>query len=170
MEIIVLRLVHIVCGTVWAGSAVFSTVLLVPALAKLGPAGAPVMAGLRERGLFVFMPTMALLTILSGTRLMGIVSSGFDASWFNSVRGSTYAWSGVAAIVAFVLGLAISWPLGGRIRTLAGEVARAPDDATRTAIARRMAPLQKWMSALDALVTTLLVISAAGMSMARYLS
>lgn len=170
MEIIVLRLVHIVCGTVWAGSAVFSTVLLVPTLAKLGPAGAPVMAGLRERGLFLIMPTMALLTILSGTRLMGIVSGGFDASWFNSVRGSTYAWSGLAAIVAFVLSLAVSGPLGARIAGLGGELAGATDATTRAALAQKLAGAQKWMSALGLVVTVLLVISAAGMSVARYLS
>jgi hypothetical protein len=170
MEIIVLRFVHILGGIMWVGAAVFNALFLAPTLRRVGPSAGPVMAALRERGLFVFLPSMAVLTILSGTRLMAIVSAGFDASWFNSVPGATYAWSGVAAIVAFVLGIAIARPLGAKLGELGAELAHASDDATRAALGQRLATAHERMALVGTVVTVLLVGSAAGMAVARYLS
>jgi hypothetical protein len=47
---------------------VFSTFLLMPVLAGAGPAAGPVMAGLRARGMPVFMTAVALVAVLSGLR------------------------------------------------------------------------------------------------------
>jgi uncharacterized membrane protein len=170
MELIVLRLIHILAGMMWVGAAVFNVLFLGPTLARVGPAAGPVMAALRERGMFTFLPAMAVLTILSGIRLMMIMSAGFDASWFNSVRGATYAWSGLAAIVAFVLGMVITRPLGAKLATLGAEMGRAPDDAARASIGQKLAAAQKQMALVGAFLTVLLVGSAAGMAVARYLS
>ena len=137
-EIVVLRLIHIVCGAVWVGAAVFSTFLLVPVLTTLGAGAGPVMEGLRQRGMFFFMPTLALLTIASGLRLMWIVSSGFTSAYFGTASGMTYAASGVAAVVAFGLALATRGP-------------------------QRPA----WISVA---LTGLLVLAAAGMAVARYMT
>ena len=82
---------------------------------------------------------VAILTILSGVRLMAIVSAGFDASWFNSTRGATYAWSGLIAIVAFVLGVTTTRPLGNRMGQLGAELAQATDEATRAALGEQLA-------------------------------
>ena len=72
-ELIFLRLVHILGATFWLGSGLFTTFFLVPALGQVGPAGAgPVMGALKQRGLFTVLPVMALLTILSGARLLHI--------------------------------------------------------------------------------------------------
>ena len=169
MEIIVLRLVHIVGGMVWVGGAVFNVAFLAPTLRGVGPGAAPVMAGLRQRGLFVFLPVVAILTILSGVRLMAIVSAGFEASWFNSARGATYAWSGLIAIVAFILGITTTRPLGNRMGKLGAELARASDEQTRAALGAQLAAAQKWMALTGFTLTLLLLLSAAGMSIARYI-
>src|SRR5688572_9502158 len=105
MELIVLRLVHIVGGMIWVGAGVFSALFLMPALRDSGRSAPAVMAALRARHLFVFLPVIALLTILSGVRLMMIVSGGFQAAWFRSPSGNAYAWSGLIAIVVFVMGI-----------------------------------------------------------------
>src|SRR5688572_115483 len=102
-ELLVLRLVHIVGGIFWVGSGLFTSLFLLPALARSGPAAGAVMAGLQRRRLFTALPAVAVLTMLSGLRLMWIVSAGFSASWLASATGGTYAASGAAAIVAFVL-------------------------------------------------------------------
>ena len=170
MEIIVLRLVHVVGGILWVGAAVFNMLFLAPALRASGPAAGPVMAALRQRGLFVFLPVVALLTILSGTRLMMIVSAGFDASWFQSTRGSVYAWSGLISIVAFVLGISVTRPLANKIGALAGQLAQAKDDAARAALGARLASAQKWMALTGFALTAMLLASAAGMAVARYLA
>jgi hypothetical protein len=168
-EIVILRLVHILSATVWVGSAVFGSVILMPVLSGLGPAAGPVMAGLRERGMAAFMPTVALLTILSGLRLMWITSGGFSASYFATTWGATYAAAGAAAIVAFVLGVAVSRPHGIRMGALASRLASAADDATRIALTAELAAAQRKNTSLTWLLGGLLIASTSGMAVARYL-
>jgi uncharacterized membrane protein len=168
-ELIVLRLIHVLGGLIWVGSAVFSGFLLMPALAKLGPTAGAVMAGLKDRGLFVILPTVAILTILSGLRLMWLVSGGFATGYFTTASGATYAAAGACAILAFVLGLTISRPLGARVGALGAELARATDQTQRANIAARLATAQRSSAVLGVVLTLLLVGGAAGMAIARYL-
>lgn len=108
-ELLVLRTIHILGGIFWLGSGLFTTFFLLPVLRSAGPATASViMAGLQRRLLFLLLPTVALLTIASGTRLMWIVSDGFSAVYFNSPGGRVIAWGGVAAIAAFLISLVVS--------------------------------------------------------------
>ena len=93
-ELLVLRLVHIVGGMIWVGTGVFNSFFLMPTLAQAGPAAGQVIAGLQKRRLFTFLPVVALLTILSGVRLMQITSAGFSPAWFASTPGRTYAAAG----------------------------------------------------------------------------
>ena len=169
IEMLILRLVHIVSGTIWVGSGVFSAVFLVPVLGGLGPAGGAVMAGLRARRMFVFMPTVALLTILSGIRLMWLMSGGFSASYFATRSGMAYGTAGALAIITFVAGITLARPQGARIGALAGQMASAKDDATRAQLARDLAATQRAAARTGAVLTVLLVASAAGMAVARYL-
>ena len=117
-EILVLRLVHILGGIFWVGSGLFTTFFLVPALASSGPSAGPVMTALQRRHLFTALPVSALLTILSGLRLMWIGSAGFAPAYFASASGGTLAASGAAAIVAFLLALLVARPAAVRAARL----------------------------------------------------
>ena len=168
-EILVLRLVHILGGVFWVGSGLFSTFFLVPALGSAGPAAGQVMAGLQRRHLFTVLPSVALLTILSGVRLMMITSGGFSPAYFQSDAGRGFAWGGTFAIAAFVLSLLVVRPTAVRSGALAAELARATDDAARADLSARLAGLRK-RGALSGLVATALLLIAAGlMAVARYL-
>ena len=82
-ELIVLRLIHVLGGIFWVGSALFTAIYLVPSLAQAGPAAGQVMGALQRRRLFIVLPTVAVLTVLSGIRLMQLTSDGFSAAYFN---------------------------------------------------------------------------------------
>jgi uncharacterized membrane protein len=169
-ELIVLRLIHILAGAVWVGAGVFNAVLLAPTLAGLGPTAGAVMAGLRARGMFVILPSLALLTILSGLRLMWIMSGGFSASYFAAPSGVAYAAAGAAAILTFVLGVTVARPLAVRMGALAAEMARAPDEAARAELSQQLAAVRGTNAVLGIVLTALLLASAAGMAVARYLT
>ena len=101
-ELLLLRLVHILGGIFWVGSGLFTTFFLIPALGRTGPAAAgPVMGALQQRRLFTVLPTVAVLTILSGIRLLQITSAGFSGAYLATLTGRTFLWSGLAAIAAF---------------------------------------------------------------------
>ena len=110
VELIVLRLVHILGAIIWVGAAIYSFIFLLPAIAQSGPAGGQVMMNLQKRKLFTALPIIAILTILSGIRLMQIVSTGFSAGYFATGMGRTYAISGLLAIIGFLIGVVISRP------------------------------------------------------------
>src|SRR3979490_1807186 len=99
VEILLLRLIHIVGGIFWVGSGLFTSLFLVPALATSGANAGQVLAALPQRRLFTGLPLVAVLTIASGLRLMWIISAGFAPSYFASAQGQAFASSGVAAIV-----------------------------------------------------------------------
>ena len=133
-ELLVLRLVHILGGMIWVGTGIFNSFFLMPTLAQAGPAAGQVIAGLQKRRLFTFLPIVAVLTILSGVRLMQITSAGFSPAWFASTPGRTYAWSGVAAIVGFLIGVIIGRPAAMRTAKIAQAMSTAsPDERDRCA-------------------------------------
>lgn len=168
-EFIVLRLVHVLGGVFWVGAALFNFVFLMPAMQAAGPAAGPFMASLKQRRFFLIMPTVAVLTILSGARLMQLTSGNFSAAYFESGRGVTFGLAAIAAILAFTLGITVALPSQKRMAVLGAEVAAAGDDAARAAPRAEMAKLQARMGVLGKIVTALLVLSAAGMAIARYI-
>lgn len=168
-ELIVLRLVHILGGIFWVGSGIFTSVFLVPALASSGATAGQVMGALQQRRLFTVLPIVAVLTILSGLRLMWLVSGGFAPGYFASATGGTFAASGAAAIVAFALSLLVARPAAVRAAGLGAAIAAAPDPSTRGRLEHQLASLRRLGAVASTIAVTLLVLGAAGMAVARNL-
>lgn len=168
-ELIVLRFVHIVGGVFWVGTGLFTSLFLVPALAKAGPAAGQVMVALQQRRLFTVLPVVALLTIVSGIRLMWIVSGGFSATYMDSRMGQMLMWSATAATIAFVMSLVISRPAAVRSATLAQSLGSAANDAERQRIQAELETLRKRGAVAGVAGVVLAIVAAGGMAVARYL-
>ena len=167
-ELLVLRLVHVVGGVFWVGSALFTTFFLVPALAASGPSAGQVMGALQRRRLFTVLPAVALLTILSGGRLLWITSAGLSDSYLASAMGRAFIGSAVAAVVAFAVGIVLVRPAGTRAAALGAMLATVPESERAARIAE-MNALRQRGAAWGAVALALLLASAAGMAVARYL-
>lgn len=168
IELHVLRLVHVLGAIFWVGAATFNAFFLMPVIAGAGPAAGPIMAGLQRRRMMTVLPIVAVLTILSGIRLMQITSSNFSAAYFASARGATYGWAGVIAIVSFLVGMLIVRPAMVRAGQLAASLPNAPE-GERATIGAEINRLRKRGGAGSTLVTWGLLVAAAGMAVARYL-
>jgi uncharacterized membrane protein len=169
VELFALRVIHVLGGIFWVGSALFTTFFLVPALATSGVNGGQVFAALQKRRLPRVLPLVAILTIASGLRLMSLASGGSMAAYLTTPSGRTFAASGAAAIVAFVLSLLISRPAAVRSATLGASLASATAEQ-RAVITLELAQLRRRGAAASAGAVALLVLGAAGMSVARYIS
>src|SRR5215208_45998 len=110
VELFVLRLIHVLGGIFWVGSALFTTLFLGPALATSGANVAQIIAALQKRRLMTFLPLAAVLTIASGLRLLWITSAGFSSAYLATTTGRTFAAAGAAAVVAFLLSLFVARP------------------------------------------------------------
>lgn len=168
-ELLVLRLLHVLGSIAWVGSSFFTSFFLVPALQPGSTAFGEVMGGLARRKLFTVLPIAALVTILSGARLLQIVSSGFSAAYFELASGRVYALSGVAAVLAFVLSLLVSRPAAVRAATLAAQRQAATTDKERAAIDATLAMLRRRGQLATTVAMALLIVAACGMAVARYL-
>jgi uncharacterized membrane protein len=168
-ETIVLRLVHVLGGIFWIGALMYNTFFLMPAMAMAGPqASAGVSNGLRARKLFTVLPVVAVLTMLSGIRLMQLTSAGFAAAWFRSTSGGTYAMGGALAIVGFVIGMLYARPLMMRAGAMLATRGSAPADQL-PALDATIAAVQRKASVASAAASVMLIASAAAMAVARYL-
>lgn len=168
-ELLVLRVIHVLGGIFWVGSGLFTSFFLIPALGRLGPAGAgPVMGALQQRRLFTVLPVVAVLTILSGIRLLQIASAGFSSAYFDSRTGQTFLWSGVAAVIAFLLSLLVARPAAVRMGQLSASMATMPE-SERAARSAELGRLRQRSSLASVAATVLLIGAAIGMAVARYL-
>jgi uncharacterized membrane protein len=166
-ELIALRLIHVLAGIFWVGSGLFTAFFLAPALKTAGPAAAgAVMTGLQKRSLYTVLPVSAVLTMLSGIRLMMIVSAG-NAHWFQHRSGHTYSVSAAMGILAFILSMVVARPAAVKMGKL-GQAA-ASDGASKQALAAEMQSLQRRMTMSTMVAVVLLILAAAGMAIARYM-
>lgn len=168
-EFLLLRILHVLGGMFWVGSGLFTSLFLVPALATSGATAGQVMAGLQQRRLFTVLPLVAVMTMVTGLRLMWITSAGFSPQYFASASGRAFAIAGAASVVAFLVSLLISRPSAMRAGQLEREISSAPE-GQRAALVTEQAALLRRSTRAGVAATTLLVLGAAGMSVARYLT
>src|SRR5687767_2751767 len=169
-EILVLRVVHVLGGIFWIGSGLFTSFFLMPAFAGSGPAAGAVMAGLQRRRLFTVLPIVAVLTILSGLRLMWIASRGFSPVYFESGMGRTFAVSGALAIIGFLISLVVARPAMVRSGQLAASAAAMPAGPERDAIGGRIGALQRRGAISSFAAVALVTLAGVGMAVARYVA
>jgi uncharacterized membrane protein len=163
-----LRWIHVVAGSLWAGAAVFIAFVLQPAIEEAGPGAAPIMPALRRRGLMTVLPLLALATILSGLGLFWMVGGGDLRGFLASATGLALGLGGVAALIAFLIGILVMRPSMVGAASIFQSLASAPaeEQAGRRAAAtelRNRGARAAWY------VGFLLLLAATAMAVARYL-
>lgn len=167
-ELLTLRLIHVLCGVFWVGAGLYSTIFMVPAMAKAGPAAGPIMEELMRRKIFTVMPLAAILTMLTGLRLLWIVSGGFVPSYFTSPSGATFAIGGAMAIIGFFFGMFYLRPGQMKMGALAQQLASASDEQ-KPPLQAELAKVRKANATGTAAAMTMLTLSVVAMAVARYL-
>ncbi|MBC8089827.1 MAG: hypothetical protein H7Z40_21410 [Phycisphaerae bacterium] len=165
-ELLVLRVVHILAGIFWLGAGLMTSLFLVPALSSAGAAGGAVMQALRARGLMTWMPVAAGLTMFSGTRLFWIASGGALGAYAATPSGRVFALAGAASVAGFLIAMFVGRPAQQQAMQLQQSAVDHADK--RKAIEQRIARLRRRGSLASLAGLLLLVASATGMSVARY--
>lgn len=164
---LVLRFTHIVFGALWVGTMTYVTFFLMPALVDAGPDAAKVMASLGRRRIPTIMLTIAVIAIVSGTWLFMRLMGDDPAGLMRTSMGKVYGWGGVAAIVAFLLGIIGVRPAMMRSMKLAEGLATATPDER----AKGQAEIQRLRArstTMGRVVAVLLLIALSMMAVARY--
>ena len=163
-EFVVARLLHIVFGVFWAGSAMFMAVILEPRLRALGPTiQGPVMAALTP----ILVPVMlisATITIVSGGYLTEKLWVDLDF-FFDSGWGRAMIIGIVATAIAFASGITTSFQGKKMIRMGATIQGRPPTPEEIGALTKQGA-LLRLLGRTTAVFT---LIAVGTMASARFL-
>jgi uncharacterized membrane protein len=168
-EFLVLRFVHIIFGIVWVGSGVFVAFFLMPALAANRQLMPQLMEGLQRRRVFIVIPTAGLVTILSGVRLLWIDSAGFSDSYMQTGPGLTFSLGGVAAIIALLLQVFVSRPVGVRLGAIATQLAASPPANERERLSAEADRLRRRNAIVTLAAVVFGLLAASAMAIARYI-
>ncbi len=167
--IVLLRLIHILFGVFWVGTAIFANFILFPAL-KGDPATMGKVAGvLTQRGMHKWMGIAAVLTLLSGFGLVWVMSNG-DIGAYSRGVGRVFTMAGGMGTLAFLLGLIFARPAGIKAGEIGAALTAATDPAEKARLQGEMAAIQKKTAFITMTVVTLLLLALAGMAVARYVA
>ena len=167
-ELLVLRFIHIVSAIIWLGSGVFVAFFLMPAVATNRQIMPQLMEGLQRRKVFIILPLAGLLAVLTGVRLLWINSAGFDGSYMHTGPGRTFSIGGAAAIIALVLQVFVSRPLGMKLGVIAAQLAKSPAPSERDRLSAEADRLRQRNATATLAAVTFGLIAATAMAIARY--
>jgi uncharacterized membrane protein len=166
MDVIVFRLIHILGGIFWVGSALTFFYFVQPSVIATAPGSQRFLLHLqRSRRLSDVTLAAAILNVAAGLILIWRDSDGLRTEWlFGPGLGFTVGAS--AAIVALILFAFIGYPHTRRVLAIGSTLAdeqRPPTEAEGATLAssrRLLAQLAIW-------VPILLIVAAASMATAR---
>jgi uncharacterized membrane protein YhiD involved in acid resistance len=107
-----------------------------------------------------------VVTIAAGIWLYWRDTSGFDPDLVTSGIGLGFLVGGIAAILAFIIGVAVVRPMAKRLGPLAGEMASG--QATQQQV-QEMGAIQGKLRRISTINLGLLAIAVISMATARYL-
>jgi uncharacterized membrane protein len=165
---LLLRLIHILAGVFWAGSAFFLAGFLIPTVRETGPEGGRVMSHLvGRRRLPVFIGIAILLTVLSGLIMYGRTAAATHGTWTGTAPGIAYGLGGLAAILGAIVGMGVSGAAARRMAAIGQRAAEAgrPSPEQQAEIQG----LQQRMMLGARIAAGLIAVAVVAMATARYL-
>jgi uncharacterized membrane protein len=167
---IVFRLLHILAGVLWVGSAFLFVGFIGPAAAEVGPSAGPLLtAAVKKRKVAKVITGLGFATVLAGWALWLRDASlaGSWGDWLSSRFGLVLTIGGVLATVAAFVGTIGVGRNVERLVDLGGEVARSggPPSAEQQS---RLDHLGRELERHGKMDLALLVLAVVAMATARY--
>ncbi len=160
-----LRLVHIVAGVFWAGSAWFAAFVVIPTARGAGGEGRRFMERLTRR-LGPILGAAMLLTVIPGILLYGRMQVLLGRAWATSPSGRALGAGALAALLAVAVGFVVNAPAGVRLARLQRSLqGREPQDAD----ALKVTALETRIARGTQAAAALLLVATGAMAIARYL-
>jgi hypothetical protein len=159
----------VVSGALWVGMLAFSVFYLMPAIQEVGPDGGKVMAAIQKRGLMTVMPLLALGALISGFWLYIRAGAGMPAEFGRSPVGMAFGLGGLAALVAWLLGIAVMRPSMMKAMALGQSLGPSTSADERQRVMGEAQRLRGRAAAAGRATAYLLLFAVAAMAVARYL-
>ena len=168
-EIVTLRLLHIFTGVFWAGGVFYLAFFIFPAIKALGADGGKFMQQLsRTKNMPAVMSLMGIINVLSGFRLIMIMSGNFQSAWFLTNMGMAITIGAVGGIGALCIGLFLNRPRAAQMAKIGAAVAASggPPSAEQ---AQQLSKLKEQLEKGVKIMAWHLLVAVVLMAIARYL-
>lgn len=164
---IAVRTLHVVLGSFWAGSILFSMLFLDPAVGEAGLEGGKIMGILQRRGWMTTALTTGALTVTSGFYLLWVMSGRFSPGFMGSRNGILLSVGMTAALVALTIGFFVSRPTARRIGAMWARVAASQGPPPADDLAE-LSGLRARMTVLLRVVGTLMLVALVTMALGAH--
>ena len=166
--LLVLRILHILCGAFWTGTALVMVFYIFPAVERSGPDGGKILQAITGTNRFPqVLAWVATITVVTGLLLMWQLSHGFIPAWFLSKYGASLATGGLTAFIAFLQVVFINCPMINRTKAILQRVGtdrRLPNESERN----ELMTIRRTVIFSTRLIALWLVIAVVTMAGARY--
>lgn len=165
----IFRILHILGGVVWVGSAVFTAVFLIPAARAIGPAAGPIMRELTTvRKLPFYLMGFAFLTILSGGVLAWRDMGDMGMRWFEQGSGRFFGFGAILGVLGLIVGMTVNAPTAKNLGLLSAQLAKEGRPPTADEGAR-LQQLQDRLFTASRAIAVILLLATMSMAFARYM-
>lgn len=165
--LIVLRILHIVSGILWAGGAIHYFMFIEPSVKATAPESQKFMGYLMAQKKWAkFMSSMSLIAILAGGALYYRLGS-VDWGWIATGPGIGFTIGALAGVMVYSIGAFMIAPRIGRLGAIAQAV-QTNGGTTSAEHAAQLNKIQKEMDILGKFDFALISIAVLTMSTARY--
>jgi hypothetical protein len=169
LDLIVLRLAHVVAGAAWVGGA-FMMILLVSRTARLRGADGDVFMStlLTEGKAATYFVSAALVTVVAGALLYWRASDGLQLAWVTSPTGIAFTVGALAAVTSLAWGGLMVGPAGTRAKAIQDEIA-ANGGMSSASQREELATIKGKLNRFAVVDLVLLAVAVVTMATARYL-
>jgi hypothetical protein len=167
--IIVLRVLHIAAGVLWAGGAFMMAGFIFPASKMAGPEGGKFLQILMQRArLPLFLSWAGWISTGAGLVLYWHSSGGLQHEWMRSGMGVGFTLGALAGLAAFLIGQLVNIPAAARLGA-AGRAVQQAGGPPSPQQAAEIGALQDRIRHGTHLIAALLAVSVVFMALARRL-
>lgn len=168
MDILILRLVHIVSGAFWFGAALTMFLFLQPTAQATAPESQKFMLHLlRNRRFSEVVLAAGLLTVGAGSILFWRDSNGLQLAWMSKPPGLGFTVGASAALLALIGFVFLGYPAGRQLVGIGDRLEREGRPPTEDE-QRTLGGAQRTLKRIGVAVLVLLVIAVISMATARY--
>ena len=160
-----LRLIHIVGGIFWVGSALLMNFFIAPTLRATGDAGRQFIGHFMARTRFMMAMNISVYaTVIAGFWLYGIDSRWFQSPWMMSSAGIGFGVGALFAIVGMITGV-----MNGANNRKMAQIGAQIDGKPTPEQGAAMGAIQKQQAWVVPVNSFTLLIAALLMAVSRYL-
>lgn len=162
---VILRIIHIFSGVLWAGGSIMMTAFIGPAAREVGADAKAFMQQLTLRSRFSpVMSLSAVLTVISGAAMYWLIFNGINLA---TGAGLALTVGGLLGIIAAVVGFYTQKGGVDRLKAISKniQIAGGPPSAEQ---AKEIQTIQENIAKSGAFLTMLILLSLLGMSLSEY--